>query len=99
MTTPAPGAPPRLPSPTRTVHRRAEGVSRAAEPASLSERTLDAPEHSGTITGAMGRRTRPVVRYEQHPAVTFTLNQDMAIGVAEVEPLVVRLALRGERPE
>jgi hypothetical protein len=72
---PSPRRPTPPPSLTRTVHRGAEGVSRVVEAASLREPTLDAREHSGGITGAMWRRTRPVLRYGRHPAVIFTLNQ------------------------
>ena len=74
MNTPVPGGPPRSPSPTDPEYRSTQGASRAAKPAREARFTLDAPEHSGTITGAMGPDS--VVHYVNPTAVIFTLNQD-----------------------
>ena len=54
MNTLIPGAPLRSLSPTSIEYQRAQGASRAAKPASVARFTLDAPEHSGTIPGAIG---------------------------------------------
>jgi hypothetical protein len=47
---------------------------RLPQPASPASFTLDCPEHSGSITGAMGDSGS--LRYSNPTAVTFTLNQD-----------------------
>ena len=54
MNTLIPGAPLRSLSPTSIEYQRAQGASRAAKPVRAARFTLDAPEHSGTIPGAMG---------------------------------------------
>ena len=54
MNTLIPGAPLRSLSPTSIEYQRAQGASRAAKPVRAARFTLDAPEHSGTIPGAIG---------------------------------------------
>ncbi len=60
MNTLDPGAPLRSLSPARIQYQRAVGGARAAQPAQPAQRsgvaglTLDPPEHSGTITAAIG---------------------------------------------
>ncbi len=78
MNTPDTGAPLRSLSPARIQCQRAEGGSRAAQPARLARFTLDAPEHSGTITAAIGgvpATKAPVVALTSNRPVIFTLNQ------------------------
>ena len=75
MNTLIPGAPLRSLSPTSNEYQRAEGVSRAANPARVARFTLDAPEHSGTIPGARGDILTPGVALTSNLAVIFTLNQ------------------------
>ena len=60
MNTLIPGAPLRSLSPTTNEYQRAQGESRAANPARAARFTLDAPEHSGTI--ARGERGHPDAR-------------------------------------
>ena len=89
MNTLIPGAPLRSLSPTSNEYQRAEGASRAAKPARVARFTLDAPEHSGTIPGAIGDILPPGVALTSKLAVIFTLNQH-------------RLAVKGKeacRPE
>ncbi len=75
MNTLIPGAPLRSLSPTSIEYQRAQGASRAAKPARAARFTLDAPEHSGTIPGAMGDILPPGVALTSNLAVIFTLNQ------------------------
>ena len=75
MNTLIPGAPLRSLSPTSNEYQRAQGVSRAAKPARAARFTLDAPEHSGTIPGAIGDILPPDVALTSNLAVIFTLNQ------------------------
>ena len=75
MNTLIPGAPLRSLSPTSNEYQRAEGASRAAKPARVARFTLDAPEHSGTIPGAIGDILPPGVALTSKLAVIFTLNQ------------------------
>ena len=75
MNTLIPGAPLRSLSPTSNEYQRAEGVSRAAKPARVARFSLDAPEHSGTIPGAIGDILTPGVALTSNLAVIFTLNQ------------------------
>ena len=70
-----PGAPLRSLSPTSIEYQRAQGASRAAKPARVARFTLDAPEHSGTIPGAIGDILPPGVALTSNLAVIFTLNQ------------------------
>ena len=78
MNTLIPGAPLRSLSPTSNEYQRAEGASRAAKPARVARFTLDAPEHSGTIPGAIGDILPPGVALTSKLAVIFTLNQHTA---------------------
>ncbi len=75
MNTLIPGAPLRSLSPTSIEYQRAQGASRAAKPARAARFTLDAPEHSGTIPGAIGDILPPGVALTSSLAVIFTLNQ------------------------
>ncbi len=75
MNTLIPGAPLRSLSPTSIEYQRAQGASRAAKPARAARFTLDAPEHSGTIPGAIGDILPPGVALTSNLAVIFTLNQ------------------------
>ena len=75
MNTLIPGAPLRSLSPTTNEYQRAQGESRAANPARAARFTLDAPEHSGTIPGARGDILTPGVALTSNLAVIFTLNQ------------------------
>ena len=75
MNTLIPGAPLRSLSPTSIEYQRAQGASRAVKPASAARFTLDAPEHSGTIPGAIGDILPPGVALTSNLAVIFTLNQ------------------------
>ena len=75
MNTLIPGAPLRSLSPTSIEYQRAQGASRAAKPASAARFTLDAPEHSGTIPGAIGDILPPGVALTSNLAVIFALNQ------------------------
>ena len=75
MNTLIPGAPLRSLSPTTNEYQRAQGESRAAKPARAARFTLDAPEHSGTIPGAIGDILTPGVALTSNLAVIFTLNQ------------------------
>ena len=75
MITLIPGAPLRSLSPTSNKYQRAEGVSKAAKPARVARFTLDAPEHSGTIPGAIGDILAPGIALNSNRAVIFTLNQ------------------------
>ena len=75
MNTLIPGAPLRSLSPTSIEYQRAQGASRAAKPARAARFTLDAPEHSGTIPGAIGNILPPGVALTSNLAVIFTLNQ------------------------
>ncbi len=75
MNTLTPGAPLRSLSPTSIEYQRAQGASRAAKPARAARFTLDAPEHSGTIPGAIGDILPPGVALTSSLAVIFTLNQ------------------------
>ncbi len=75
MIIPDPGAPFRSPSPATTQYQRAERGSRAAKQARAARFTLDALEHSGTITAAMGGIQTPVVALTSNHSVIFTLNQ------------------------
>ena len=75
MMIPFPEAPFRSLSPARIQYQRAEGGSRAALPARSARFTLDAPEHSGTIPGAMGGVPSPVIALRLNHPVIFTLNQ------------------------
>ena len=75
MNTLIPGSPLRSLSPTSNEYQRAQGVSRAAKPARVARFTLDAPEHSGTISGAIGDILPPGVALTSNLAVIFTLNQ------------------------
>ena len=79
MNTPDPGAPLRSLSPAKFQYQRAEGGSRAAQPARIARFTLDAPEHSGTIIAAIGSILAPVVALTSNHAVIFTLNQYMTM--------------------
>ncbi len=47
----------------------------AAKPARAARFTLDAPEHSGTIPGAIGDILPPGIALTSNLAVIFTLNQ------------------------
>ena len=91
MNTLIPGAPLRSLSPTSNEYQRAEGVSRAAKPARVARFTLDAPEHSGTIPGAIGDILPPGVALTSKLAVIFTLNQH----TPTLEVLESALAKRG----
>lgn len=75
MSTLIPGAPLRSLSPAKLQYQRAEGGSRAGVPAERSEGTLDAPEHSGTMTRAIGGDSAPVAALFFLPPVIFTLSQ------------------------
>ena len=75
MNTLIPGAPLRSLSPAKIKYQRAEGLSRAAKPARFAGFTLDSPEHSGTIHGAMGGILAPVTALSLSRSVIFTLNQ------------------------
>ena len=75
MNTLIPGAPLRSLSPTSIEYQRAQVASRAAKPASAARFTLDAPEHSGMIPGAIGDILPPGVALTSNLAVIFTLNQ------------------------
>ena len=75
MNTLIPGAPLRSLSPTSIEYQRAQGASRAAKPARAARFTLDAPDHSGTIPGAIGDILPPGVALTSNLAVIFTLNQ------------------------
>ena len=75
MNTLIPGAPLRSLSPTSIEYQRAQGASRAAKPVRVARFTLDAPEHSGTIPGAIGDILPPGVALTSNLAVIFTLNQ------------------------
>ena len=75
MNTLIPGAPLRSLSPTSIEYQRAQGASRAAKPARAARFTLDAPEHSGTIPGAIGDILPPGVALTSSLAVIFTLNR------------------------
>ena len=75
MNTLIPGAPLRSLSPTSIEYQRAQGASRAAKPARAARFTLDAPEHSGTIPGAIEDILPPGVALTSNLAVIFTLNQ------------------------
>ena len=75
MNTLIPGAPLRSLSPTSIEYQRAQGASRAAKPVRAARFTLDAPEHSGTIPGAIGDILPPGVALTSNLAVIFTLNQ------------------------
>ena len=95
MNTLIPGAPLRSLSPTSNEYQRAEGVSRAAKPARAARFTLDAPEHSGTIPGAIGDILTPGVALTSNLAVIFTLNQHKEpVGRLEIPPAALR---RGSR--
>ena len=86
MNTLIPGAPLRSLSPTSIEYQRAQGASRAAKPARAARFTLDAPEHSGTIPGAIGDILPPGVALTSNLAVIFTLNQ--YTGPFTLKPLV-----------
>ena len=89
MNTLIPGAPLRSLSPTSIEYQRAQGASRAAKPARAARFTLDAPEHSGTIPGAIGDILPPGVALTSNLAVIFTLNQyTMAIIKATLTDLL-----------
>ena len=75
MITLIPGAPLRSLSPATTQYQSAQGASRAAKPARVARFTLDAPEHSGTIPGAIGDVLPQGVALTSNLAVIFTLNQ------------------------
>ena len=75
MNTLIPGAPLRSLSPTSIEYQRAQWASRAAKPVRAARFTLDAPDHSGTIPGAMGDILPPGVALTSNLAVIFTLNQ------------------------
>jgi hypothetical protein len=75
MITLDPLSPPCLQSPMIGLYWSSQGESRAAQPASSNERTLDAPERSSTMMWAMGSDLNVVVRYKNTVAVIFTLNQ------------------------
>ena len=75
MNTLIPGAPLRSLSPTSIEYQRAQGASRAAKPVRAARFTLDAPDHSGTIPGAIGDILPPGVALTSNLAVIFTLNQ------------------------
>ena len=75
MNTLIPGAPLRSLSPTSIEYQRAQGASMAAKPVRAARFTLDAPEHSGTIPGAIGDILPPGVALTSNLAVIFTLNQ------------------------
>ena len=79
MNTLIPGAPLRSLSPTSIEYQRAQGASRAAKPVRAAHFTLDAPEHSGTIPGAIGDILPPGVALTSNLAVIFTLNQYMRL--------------------
>ena len=96
MNTLIPGAPLRSLSPTSNEYQRAEGASRAAKPARVARFTLDAPEHSGTIPGAIGDILPPGVALTSKLAVIFTLNQHRG---AEAAVLASRTADRISRAE
>ena len=85
MNTLIPGAPLRSLSPTSNEYQRAQGVSRAAKPARAARFTLDAPEHSGTIPGAIGDILPPGVALTSNLAVIFTLNQYKMIHVLGIK--------------
>ena len=80
MNTLIPGAPLRSLSPTSIEYQRAQGASRAAKPVRAARFTLDAPEHSGTIPGAIGDILPPGVALTSNLAVIFTLNQYRCLG-------------------
>ena len=104
MNTLIPGAPLRSLSPTSNEYQRAEGVSRAAKPARVARFTLDAPEHSGTIPGAIGDILTPGVALTSNLAVIFTLNQHMPnsanarISARYTSPLKAFEYMASERP-
>ena len=88
MNTLIPGSPLRSLSPTSNEYQRAQGASRAAKPARAARFTLDAPEHSGTISGARGDFLPPGVALTLNLAVIFTLNQyrNMSRGAGQHRP-------------
>ncbi len=109
MNTLIPGAPLRSLSPTSIEYQRAQGASRAAKPARAARFTLDAPEHSGTIPGAIGDILPPGVALTSNLAVIFTLNQYTAsklilnstvltVEPGETEPTAKLPAVSASRP-
>ena len=88
MNTLIPGAPLRSLSPTSIEYQRAQGASRAAKPVRAARFTLDAPEHSGTIPGAIGDILPPGVALTSNLAVIFTLNQySVSTGSKQTKPM------------
>jgi len=77
MITPDPGGPLRPRSPARTWDHRPGIMSKTAHAARAAEFILDAARPSGTIPAVIGGILGPVVAFNSHPAVTFTLNQYM----------------------
>ena len=89
MNTLIPGAPLRSLSPTSNEYQRAEGASRAAKPARVARFTLDAPEHSGTIPGAIGdilagRCVNVQARCHLHAEPTHDVSRYSANGSVEI---------------
>ncbi len=91
MIIPDPGAPFRSLSPATNQYQRAQGASRAAKPARVARVTLDALEHSGTITAEMGGILALVVALTSNPPVIFTLNQDTRAITTESAPYALGL--------
>ena len=100
MNTLIPGAPLRSLSPTSIEYQRAQGASRAAKPVRAARFTLDAPEHSGTIPGAIGDILPPGVALTSNLAVIFTLNQyNAAIRTTAETPGQVDVVDEGSRTD
>ena len=77
-----------------------DGASRAAKPARAARFTLDAPEHSGTIPGAIGDILPPGVLLTSTLAVIFTLNQySAAIRTTAETPGQVDVVDEGSRTD
>ena len=98
MNTLIPGAPLRSLSPTTNEYQRAQGESRAAKPARAARFTLDAPEHSGTIPGAIGDILTPGVALMSNLAVIFTLNQHRSRRRRPSLPTSQRIAMASSKP-
>ena len=81
---------------TSIEYQRAQGASRAAKPVRAARFTLDAPEHSGTIPGAIGDILPPGVALTSNLAVIFTLNQYKRTRVTSATSLHYHFHLRSE---
>jgi hypothetical protein len=75
MITPVPGAPTPFPIARENSVPESGGGVQVGAAAERSEGNLDTPEHSGTITAAIGGTLAPVVALIFNHPVIFTLNQ------------------------